>query len=310
MVSIIDNLKDGLKYPLYEPKKIGILAALYFIITFLVLGAGHVFFSAIAALNPATVLGNSSAVLANGSTVSTNATMALANSSAIPANSAASGNILSMIPAANSAEAIILLVVALIVSLFVTGYLYKVVKFTVDGKNALPEFNEFVDMLVSGIKVVIVGFVYSIIPSILGIVGVSLSSNPTWNIVGIILLIIAVILGIICALMEIMAINNMAANEGSLRSAFEFKDVCHLICSIGWIRFIGALIFLILVVTILTIATSFVSIIIMLICSLAGEIGIYIGLIIMAIIIILVTSYLQIVTYRYYGALYNEAIEE
>ncbi|MCQ2964377.1 MAG: hypothetical protein MJ203_02275 [archaeon] len=47
MVSITDNLKEGLKYPLYEPKKVGILGALYFIITFIVLGAGHIFFSSI-----------------------------------------------------------------------------------------------------------------------------------------------------------------------------------------------------------------------------------------------------------------------
>ena len=46
------------------------------------------------------------------------------------------------------------------------------------------------------------------------------------------------------------------------------------------------------------------------ICSLAGKIGTYIGLVIMAIIIVLLTSYLQVVTFRYYGALYNEAIKK
>lgn len=287
MVSITDNLKEGLKYPLYEPKKVGILAVLHFIITFLVLGTGHVFFSAIK----------------HGGTV--------VNSDAISANSTAlPNNIFSMVPAANSAGSIILLIIALIVSLFVTGYLYRVIKFTIKGKNTLPEFNEFVDMLVIGIKLVIVGIVYSIIPSILGIIGLSLSSNPSWSIVGFIILIISIILGIVLSLMEIMAINNMAANDGSLRSAFEFKDVCHLICSIGWIRFIGALIFLILVSTILTFVFTFVSIIILMICSLAGKIGTYIGLVIMVIILVLLTSYLQVVTFRYCGALYNEAILE
>lgn len=296
MVSITDNLKEGLKYPLYEPKKVGILAALYFIITFLVLASAHVLFSSIKSLNAGPIL--------NASAVATNSTVITTNSATV------SGNIFSMIPATSSAGSIILLIIALIVSLFVTGYLYRVIKFTIEGKNTLPEFNDFVDMLVTGVKLVIVGIVYSIIPSILGNVGLSLSSNPTWNIVGLILLIIAVILGIILALMQIMAINNMAANDGSLRSAFEFKDVCNLICSIGWIRFIGALIFLALVVAILAFVGIFISIIIVMIFSLVGKIGTYIGLIIMAIIMVLVTSYLQIVTFRYYGSLYNEAIEE
>ena len=312
MVSITDNLKEGLKYPLYEPKKVGILGALYFIITFIVLGAGHIFFSSIKNIAPTAILENATAVSANSTTVLANNTI-VANSTAISTSgSALSGNIFSMISPVSSAEAIILLIIALIISLFVTGYLFRVIEFTVDGKNTLPEFNEFLNMLISGIKVVIVGFVYSIIPSILGIVGLSLSSNPSGIIsgIGFIILIIAIILGIILGLMEIMAINNMAANNGSLRSAFEFKNVCHLICSIGWIRFIGAIIFLILVGAILIFVVAVISIVLMLICSLAGEIGTYIGIVLMAILVVLVTSYLQIVTFRYYGALYNEAIKK
>ena len=133
MASITDNLKDGLKYPLYEPKKIGLLAALYCIIFALFFASLYVF---IGSLKQAI-----------------NVHMLVEGSKMLP----------TVLSSSSIAEISIFLIISVIVSLFITGYLYEIIKFTIEGKNTLPEFNEFVDMLVTGIKLVIVGIVYSII---------------------------------------------------------------------------------------------------------------------------------------------------
>ena len=202
----------------------------------------------------------------------------------------------------------IFLIISVIVSLFITGYLYEIIKFTIEGKNNLPKFDNFKNMFINGVKVTVVMIVYSIVPSILSNISVKLSSSqPT---IALVVGIIAVILSIILTLMGIMAVNNMAANNNSLKSAFNRKGILALISSIGWIRFIGALIFLALVGIIILIAALLISILITVIFALAGEIGSYIGLFIALIIIVLVISYLEIVSYRFYGSLYNEAIKE
>ncbi len=278
MASITDNLKDGLKYPLYEPKKIGLLAALYCIIFALFFASLYVF---IGSLEQAV-----------------NVHMLVEGSKMLP----------TFLSSSSIAEIIIFLIITVIVSLFITGYLYEIIKFTIEGKNNLPKFDNFKNMFINGVKVTVVMVVYSIVPSILSNISVKLSSSqPT---IALVVGIIAIILGIVLTLMGIMAINNMAANNNNFKSAFDRKGILALISSIGWIRFIGALVFLALVGLIILFAALFVSFIIAIILSFAGEIGSYIGLFIALIILVLVISYLEIVTYRFYGSLYKEAIKE
>lgn len=278
MSSIIDNLKDGLKYPLYEPKKIGIVAALYCIIFALFFASLYVF---IGSLEQAI-----------------NVHMLVEGSKMLP----------TFLSSSSIAEIIIFLIISVIVSLFITGYLYEIIKFTIEGKNNLPKFDNFKNMFINGVKVTVVMVVYSIIPAIIVNIAVPLSSYNSY--LGIVVNIIGVILGIILTLMGIMAINNMAANNNSLKPAFDCKGILALISSIGWIRFIGAMIFLALVGIIIIVAALLISILITVIFALAGEIGSYIGLFIALIIMVLVISYLEIVTYRFYGSLYKEAIKE
>ncbi|MDO5850754.1 MAG: DUF4013 domain-containing protein, partial [Methanobacteriaceae archaeon] len=248
MASITDNLKDGLKYPLYEPKKIGIFAVLLFIICVLVLSSVTIFL--------------------NSLKTAIDMHMLIEGTNLLP----------TFIPASSSIEIVIFLIIALIISFFVTGYVYEVLKSTIEGKNTLPEFNNFGNMFINGIKLVVVGVIYSIIPSVIW--NLTFKFCDPGSAIGIILILISVILGIILALMTIMAINNMAVNDNRFKAAFDFNKILALISSIGWIRFLGAIIFLVLVGIIILFAFTFVAIIIAIICSFAGKIGAIIGAII------------------------------
>lgn len=292
MVSIIDNLKEGLKYPLYEPKKLGILAGLSFIMIFLLSASFHVFFNSLKFFNADTLL--ESGVLSY-----TN----------LEGGVLAFSNMVIKIPTINITEIGIFLFFSFIIFVFISGYLYKVIEFTIEGKNTIPEFNKFLEMFISGIKLCIVGIIYSIIPSILIMIGLYLVIKPNLDVLGFIILGIGLILAIIFTLIEIMACSNMVAN-GNLRSAFDFKYACNLISSIGWIRFIGAIIFLMLVINILSICAGLISDIILMVLIFAGKIGFYIGIFIIAIICVVVGAYLNIVSYRFIADLYNEAIKK
>ncbi len=66
--------------------------------------------------------------------------------------------------------------IAFVVGLLVNGYFFRIIKSTLDGKFELPEFNNWINMGVDGVKVYIVYIVY-LIPVILLLIDFFLSSN-------------------------------------------------------------------------------------------------------------------------------------
>ncbi|KUK00869.1 MAG: Uncharacterized protein XD44_1061, partial [Methanobacteriaceae archaeon 41_258] len=69
----------------------------------------------------------------------------------------------------------------LIIPVFlVVGYNLRVLKATIAGFDELPDFDEWGDMLIDGLKVLVVGIVYMLIPIIIIFGGVFLANaNPT-----------------------------------------------------------------------------------------------------------------------------------
>ncbi|MEN6553415.1 MAG: DUF4013 domain-containing protein [Methanobacterium sp.] len=167
--------------------------------------------------------------------------------------------------------------IGFIIGFFGSGYTLRIIKSSLDGKKELPEFNNWIDMGVGGVKVFLTFIVYSIpaiiIMSIL-IVSFfesftlfleSFGSNPLeflfnpslsviWNgipSIGVILYDISSFVGLegISALIGILymiiitpillvAIANMAYYEGELKSAFRFREIFDEITSIGGINLI------------------------------------------------------------------------
>ena len=138
-------------------------------------------------------------------------------------------------------------IIGFLVGLLVSGYILRIIKASLTGVSEIPDFDSWPDMFIDGIKVLVVGIVYSI-PAILIIVisvaaaavvslGISELSNPSAA-VG--LLMGAGIGGIIAFLylliiipMIAMAIANMAYND-SIGAAFQFSEILNKIGSIGW----------------------------------------------------------------------------
>lgn len=132
--------------------------------------------------------------------------------------------------------------------LLVYGYLFRIIKATLAGLDELPEFDEIGEMFVDGLKIFVVGIVYSIpvwiISWIMGLItgtgmgtttaglgpamiGALMASN-------IVLIIVAIIIGLV----EVVAIVNMAYYNGDLGAAFRFSEILDRIAQIGWGKYI------------------------------------------------------------------------
>lgn len=154
----------------------------------------------------------------------------------------------------------LLVIIELIIGLLVKGYLFRIIKSSLDGVAELPQFNTWIDMFKDGIKVLIVSIVYlipailiilifaALSPSILGIIG----SHPSiieGNILSTIVRIltnlgagiwsfIAILYLIIIIPISYIAIANMAYNDSKLAAAFKFIEILNKISNIGWSKLI------------------------------------------------------------------------
>jgi hypothetical protein len=167
---------------------------------------------------------------------------------------------------------IITIASVLIVPIFLLlGYMFRIIKATLAGIDELPEFDEIGDMFVDGLKVFVVGFVYAIPVWILSaIIGLVTGGNSAATITSlstgyalafllgnIVFFIIAVIIGLI----ELMAIANMAYNDGDLGTAFRFSEILDIIATIGWGKYIITYIVIVILAAIGVVIGAFTMII-------------------------------------------------
>lgn len=130
---------------------------------------------------------------------------------------------------------------------FVTGYSYRItdigIKGTINGNDPLPEYKNWSNMFIQGLKVAIVRFVYLLPGIILFLIFHERDHifNDATNIsllgpyIGILAL--TIIVWLIFYLFSIVAIPNMI-NEGSLKSAFNIKKLIKIIKSVGFFRYV------------------------------------------------------------------------
>ncbi|MDI9623365.1 MAG: DUF4013 domain-containing protein [Methanothermobacter sp.] len=200
---------------------------------------------------------------------------------------------------------------------FVVGYWLRVLKATIAGFDELPDFDEWGEMFVDGLKVLIVGIAYMIIPAILYFGGGYLiRSNP---IAGIITIIIGIILAVIFGLVEQIALAHMAFND-ELGAAFRIGEILNVISEITWIKYIiwiigvaiiesGAIgvTLAILYLIFIPIILAFGALSVIQLLSGAGlAVIIIIGIIIALIIYLFVAPYLAIFHGRALGRLYAD----
>lgn len=279
MASITDLVKEGLKYPFNDGNNVLSLGALFLIA------------SAVSFLMDYFVL-DSIKVMEDSAPIETfNA-------------------FISAIPPSNMALIVLSWIVTFIILLFVGGYLYNVMKYGIEGKYELPDFKDIKGILLNGIRTVIVGIAYSILPAILFLLGLLLIVNENVgaavNNIGAIILIIAMIFAIFVALFEIMAMCNMIAKD-DLKAAFRFKEILALIKNIGWGKYIGILLFAFIVVMVISVFFEFIF------GAFATLVSMIVGsamvLVLIKVILdsLLINPYTSIVISRIYGSIYRQA---
>ncbi len=180
------------------------------------------------------------------------------------------------------------------------GYILRIIKYTINGSNDLPPFDEWNEMFTDGLKYLVVTIIYLIIPNILtfllfrGILTSIYSGNFQIS-----AYLLATIMGLVIALpfdlVYIMSLGNVA-HKGRLGAAFEFSKIFRLIRGIGWsVYFVYILTF----------------VIIELLLSQISSFGLYLrisfgleGLFIGIILSILITVYLSLYRGRFIGLIY------
>jgi hypothetical protein len=143
---------------------------------------------------------------------------------------------------------VIMIASFLIVPIFLLiGYLFRIIKATLAGLDELPEFDEIGEMFVDGLKVFVVGIVYSIPVIIISLIlsaltgsssSATLSLNPAMIWAFVLVYIIYIIVAVIVGLIEVIAIANMAYYDGDLGAAFSFSEILDRIATIGWGKYI------------------------------------------------------------------------
>ncbi len=212
----------------------------------------------------------------------------------------------------------LIIISLLIIPIFlVYGYNLRVLKATIAGFDELPDFDEWGDMLIDGLKVFVVSVAYMLIPLIVIFSAVYLTnSNPT---AGVIIAVIGIILAIIFGLVEQIAIAHMAFND-SLGAAFQIGEILNIISEIGWLKYIiwvigvaivvlGTLnlaLFIIYVIIISSILTFGITAIAQILSGIMATAAfIMILIIILLILYLFVIPYLQLFYYRALGRLYT-----
>ena len=136
---------------------------------------------------------------------------------------------------------LIILDIIPIINFIVIGYLGNVTKLSPDQKK-LPPLENYLDLWVQGLKIIITSALFMIIPIILigpflifqALAWIAIPIiSPISGIVGIILLILGILLAFFLAIILAMAIVNMLKKE-SFTEAFAIGKIMDIIGKIGW----------------------------------------------------------------------------
>jgi len=135
-----------------------------------------------------------------------------------------------------------------IVNFMSGGYYLRIIKSTLAGIDEVPDFDNLGELFIDGIKIIIVGIIYMIVPIILFIIA-SLFAAPVTTVdyssaysylpftalsgIALVIWLIGVILAIILGLIYVVAIANMALYDSDLGAAFKFNEIMDRIKAIG-----------------------------------------------------------------------------
>lgn len=195
----------------------------------------------------------------------------------------------------NSILALIIVLIALIFAIVLSGYNVDVIKNGIDNSNEIPSI-DFMKNFVNGLKTLVIGIVYFIIPIIImlvlgmitGAIGAGLDHlAAAMGVTSI----IAVIIFILFAIFEIVALARFA-DTGELGAALSIGAVVEDAKRVGILKIIGFLIVSFIIALVATFLSSLLAIIP------------FLGLIIAVIVL---GAFVTLFIYRGFGLLYADA---
>ncbi len=159
-------------------------------------------------------------------------------------------------PFSNPKRALILAILTFFSSLIIpailaNGYMLRIMKYSFEGSEELPPFNEWLNMFVDGLKVIIVNIVYTFIPAFITafitilIVMSMLFNGPNqdynvfYNTFLMVLLVVGIIVMTVPYLFSLMALPHIVRKD-KLDVLLELKNLLNIIRGIGWGKFISA----------------------------------------------------------------------
>ncbi len=196
-------------------------------------------------------------------------------------------------------------IISFIITLFVMGYQYNVVRFAIDKKEGLPGFTDITNTFVNGIKFFIVAIAYYIIPAAVLFIGILLSGDSSALPI---VVLISLILFIVAYFLQIMVVNNMVAND-SLKKAFDLREITEKIANLGWGKYIGIILFTLIVFMIVNVAAGYILSFITLFFAIAINKAIIVSVVVGILEGLFITSYTSIFYNRVCGLIYREAIK-
>jgi hypothetical protein len=197
-------------------------------------------------------------------------------------------------------QIIALVVIGILLGLFASGYVVRIYR----GTKPAPEFDYWGDLFLDGFRMLIVSFLW-MLPVIIVIVGVaaiaaavfvSAMGGSSGGMLFIVLLLIAILVAIIAVIFVILfATMGMIrfARTGSIREGIRFSKIREHIATIGWGKYIIALVILFVV--------NLIFMLILLVPSLIPVVGNIVSLI--------VSPLIMVFTARYYTLVYDLAGE-
>lgn len=166
-------------------------------------------------------------------------------------------------PLQDWAKILILMVISIIpiVNFASGGYYLRIIKSTLAGVDEVPGFDDFGELFIDGIKMIIAYIIYMIVPLIIIIVGAfflapagattSYAAATMFTGISLIVMLIGAIIAFIISIIAVMGIANMAYYDNELGAAFRFSEIMERISAIGWGSYIIWLIALVVVIMIL-----------------------------------------------------------
>ena len=134
----------------------------------------------------------------------------------------------------------------ILITLLINGYYFRIIKKSLRGELELPMFNNWIEMLIDGIKVSLVLIIYaipailiitySIIIFVLPIMGHPITTSVIRNLIlniaipYVITLLYMIIIGPVLAI----AVAHMANNNSKFTTAFRFHEIINRIGILGW----------------------------------------------------------------------------